>query len=151
MPDFWGVESWKEAYGITNEDPICQAVLLDADERMAAYCDATAYATAVAGGTATRLFTRVNGELALYYLDRRPQLAPKQVEESRKEYAGVKKYMQKYRPSSLMAQWTEDEILAQLIEYKTETGDSASFASAVTWGTGRFVSGSLTIDESSSE
>lgn len=150
MPDFWEVTSFKEAYGLTNEDEICRGVLLDADERMTAYCDTTAYATAVAGGEATRLFTRVNAELALYYLDRRPQVAPKQVKESRKEYAGVKKYVQTYLPSSISG-WTEDEILAQLIEYKTDEGESASFAATVAWGTGRFVSGSLTIDESSED
>lgn len=151
MPDFWAVADWKTAYGITVSNDISEDVLLDADESMTNYCTAESYADALAGGDYGRLFTRVNGELALYYLDRRPQVGPKQVTESRKEYDGIKKYVQKYSSSSIMADWTEDSILDQLIDFKDVDDSDTAFSAVVPWGTGRFVSGSLVVDESSDD
>lgn len=146
MPDFWVTAVWKTAYGITVSDDISEGVLLDSDESMTNYCTPESYADALASGDSARLFTRVNGELALYYLDRRPQVGPKQVSESRKEYDGIKKYVQKYSSSSIMADWNEDSILDQLIEFKDVDESDTAFSATETWGTGRFVSGSLIID-----
>ena len=142
--DFWTAITFQTAYGLS---AISTAILTDclneAQADIAAYTTTTAYAAALGGGAGQYKFKRVMAELALFYLDRRPGIAPQRVKSSSKEYSGVKKFKQTYQEMNGAESWSSGWILGQLIAYKV----AITFESVDSWGTGRFIAPRLTIEE----
>jgi len=145
--DFWTASDLQTAYGLSAISvTILEACLNEAQADIQAYATTTAYATAKGGGAGQYTFKRVMAELALYYLDRRPLIAPRHVKSESKEYAGVKKYKQEYLQINGPESWSDGWILGQLIAFKVAT----TFEPCDSWGTGRFVAPRLTTVEESS-
>ena len=143
--DFWSAPTFATAYGLSSTIPtsVLEDCLNEAQEVIEAYTLSTAYATAVAGGVGQYTFKRVMAELALFFLDRHPLFAPKHVKSEEKEYVNIKRYKQTYIQMNGPASWSRGWILEQLIDYKAET----EFVPYETWGTGRFASASLVVEE----
>ena len=140
----WVLSDWQRQFAKQTPLSTVRDVLIDADERVQAYVTENHYARAVAQEAPQyRLFRRVIGELAFFYLLRRPA-GLQQITSSTKHYGdNTKNLSQTYASSASTLMGTDEAtILSQLISYKRQTESGASPGRAGTgvtrtWGTGQ--------------
>lgn len=141
---FWVLAEWQRQYASLTSLSTVQDVLKDAEEAVQEYVTETSYGQAEAQEKPYyRLFRRVIGELAFFYLAKRPG-GVQQVKASSKQYGDTtKKMSQQYETSiSKLMDTSEKDILSQLIAYKkpsVDTEEASVTPGALTrfWGTGR--------------
>lgn len=141
---FWVLADWQRQYASLTSLSTVQDVLKDAEEAVQEYVTESSYGQAEAQEKPYyRLFRRVIGELAFFYLMKRPG-GLQQVKSSTKQYGdSTKKMSQQYDTSvSKLMETSEKDILSQLITYKkpsADTEEAATTPGALTrsWGTGR--------------
>lgn len=122
---FWELSAWQAQYAPEASLAMVRDVLTDANADVVDYVTEAFYALAETEQPPYRLFRRVIGELAFFFISRRPGTV-QQVSSAKKEYGdGVKKMSQSYsvQTSSLM-KLSRMDILGQLVAYK-KTGEEA--------------------------
>lgn len=139
---FWVIQNWQDQYAPLAALITIVDVLNDADLSVQSYVTSASYSSAEAQTEPPySLFRRVIGELAFFYLSRRPG-GVQQIKSSSKEYGdSTKKMSQTYNTSiSSLMKMSEKDILMQLIDYR-EAPEEIDFTDehpyTRTWGTGR--------------
>lgn len=138
---FWLLSDWKAQYAALASLTTVQDVLTDADEMIQDYVTEASYTLAETLVVPYHLFRRVIGELAFFYLMRRPG-GLQQIKSSTKSYGDTtKKMTQQYDVSaSALMETSERIILSQLIAYRKPSEEEAETTlkpMTHTWGTGR--------------
>lgn len=145
---FWVLSEWQRQYARLTPLSTVEDVLLDATAKVIGYVTEASWTTAEEQKEANeqqdpyRIFRRVIGELAFFYLLGRPG-GLQQIKSSTKQYGdNTKKMSQVYDTSlSSIMEKTEKDIITQLIAYKKPVGEdeTAARANVLTrsWGTGR--------------
>jgi len=138
---FWNISTWQAQYAQSISLSTIFDLLTDADEQVQDYVTEASYALAETLVIPFRLFRRVIGELAFFYLLRRPG-GLQQITSSTKQYGdAVKKMTQQYQVSaSTLMEMSERVILSQLIVYRKPSEEEAETTTKPmthTWGTGR--------------
>lgn len=142
---FWEIQEWQTQYAPLAGSGLVVDLLTDADTAVQEYVTAASYAEAETQiGTAVypyRLFRRVIGELALFYLSRRPG-GVQVLKSATKQYGDTTKKMSQTYDTSILSirGMSEQDILAQLFSYREEPEEidfTVEHPFTRTWGTGR--------------
>jgi hypothetical protein len=146
----WDVVQLQVEYDLTLTDTnVVAPALVRADARVQRYITAAIYADATLA-TPTDALRAIEikyaiGDLTKLYLSQNGVISGGLAKYTER-YAGVKTYEKQFSTQTkAIEKLTESDILARLVEWKRADTDDTSFTPCVTWGTGRFVSGTLTI------